>query len=353
MFKKTSTKPNRFYQKKSFRLYLASFFIICAFRISLPYIAKYKINHELRDISPTINGHIQDVDLGIVAGGFDLNEIEFKIKKTDVSFMKIRSIHTDLSWRRLLHGSIELKSIIKGMDFTYSNDLAAAIKVRKQATKKEIPSYLHVARVDIEDSVLRLSGYPSLTLKNGTLITGISGRITNLLPRKEVSESFFEAHGLVLESGKLKMNGHMNFLKSSPTWSAEGEIKNFNLTEMNQFLYKKIPITFTKGWLDLYSELKTENSQIKGYIKPFIKDLDVIRSNEKFKSAKHWFLEIVTAFANLSLESHQVAATKIPFTYNSSGLHVQTSEAVANLIKHGFIREENQGADHKIQAEEE
>lgn len=112
----------------------------------------------------------------------------------------------------------------------------------------------------------------------------------------------------------------------------DGEMRGFDLTTGNHFLKSKVPLTFTKGKLDLYAEAQSTNGTIEGYIKPFLKNIDVVKTKEDFKGPKNWFYEIVTAVGKLGLrasdtksdKSHYMGRSGIPFSSREGIIRIST-----------------------------
>lgn len=124
------------------------------------------------------------------------------------------------------------------------------------------------------------------------------------------------------------------------------------LPEANIFLKKKLPLTFTKGHLDVFVEARSQNGKVDGYVKLFLKDLDVIRTKENFKGPKHWAIEVITAISNIILKNPEknFVATKIPFQFESK-FKIDTEEALHRAIQHGYEERLKPGIENKYDLE--
>ncbi len=78
-----------------------------------------------------------------------------------------------------------------------------------------------------------------------------------------------------------------------------------------------------------------------------MEDLDIIRTDENFKGAKHWLIEVAGAIGNWVLEAKRdrTIATKVPFSYDGKKFAVDQSKAISNVIEHGFDQELSPGVD--------
>jgi hypothetical protein len=87
--------------------------------------------------------------------------------------------------------------------------------------------------------------------------------------------------------------------------------------------------------------------EIRGYIKPFVKGLDVVRTKEKFLGPKHWIIEMVTALGNIVMKSDETMATRVPFIFDET-FKPESGEAISAAFDHGFRQELNRGIENSI-----
>lgn len=352
-----SARKIPFYRRKKILVPLIFFSVLIALRIIAPTAIKVGLNNYLdsEDFSPSLRAHVGDVDLALLRGVYTLEDIsaDIKTKNKHKQFLQLKSATARLAWRDLFKGELVTDIGVDGMDFTYAEELLPALKqhmakmneVKKDEEKD--PSALRVARFDLKNSVIRTDLFPDLTKEQGVVMTELEARATNLTPTKDLPRTPFSMQGLLLKSGKVKTEGEADLTGEKPMWTVDSEIKNFDLTSLNRFLKQKVPLTFTTGKLDLYAEAKSEDGPVVGYIKPFIKNLDVIKTNENFKGPKHWLIEIISALGNVVMKADETMATKVPFTFDQT-LKPDTDKTIAKAIEHGFFQEQNRGIENSI-----
>lgn len=340
-----------FYRKKKFIIPVSLILFLTLLRIIAPPVILKTLNTKLENFSPTLTAHVDELDLKILRGGIELEGITADLKKGQKNFLKVDSVYGFVDLKQLIKGNIVAKADIDTADFTYSEDLMKAIKVHKEDKKDEEktpPPDIRVARVDIKDSLVRLETNPKLTKENGVLINDIDARLTNLIPSKDLPETMFSIQAKILKSGAMKVNGEALTSAKPAKWDMDYELLHFNLPELNSYLKDKVPLTFTKGKLDLYVEAKSEEGKVSGYIKPFVKELDVIKSKEDMKNPKHWFFEVVTALGNTTLSSDKETASRVPFEYDGK-MKAEKGKALTQAFTHGFIEEIPKGIENSIQ----
>lgn len=342
----------KFYRKKKIWIPLVVILFLTVLRIIAPPVILKRINAELKDASPTLTGHVADLDLKLIFGGAELEGITASMKGSGKEFLKVESVNASLSLSELLKGNIEANAVINKADLTYSAGLMAAIKKHVASQPKEdkpLPD-IRISRVDLKNSVVRLEPYPSLTKGAGVVMSDIDARATNLIPGEKLDTTLFSMQGKLLKSGDVKVNGAARIEEKPLAWSIDSEILNFDLTTLNQFLREKVPLTFTRGQLDFFAEAKSESGKVSGYLKPFVENLDVIKGEEDFKSTRHWIFEIISALGNIVMQEEEVAATRVPFVYKDK-LQAETGESIGNAFEHSFIQEISRGIENTIELE--
>ena len=339
-----------FYKRKKFFIPLSILVFLLALRVVMPTAIRLGLNSYLKDFSPSLSAHVGDVDLAILRGVYTLEDITAEIKKKDKQFVYIKSATARLAWRDLFQGDLVTDIGIDGMDFTYTDGLMPAIQEHQAQTKdkdEDKPSPVRLARFDLKNSLIRTDQFPDLTKEQGVVMTNLEARATNLTPTDALPLTPFSMQGLLLKSGRIKTEGEANLTGDKPKWTLDSEMKEFDLTSLNRFLKQKVPLTFTKGKIDLYAEAKSEGGPITGYIKPFVKNLDVIKSKEDFKGSKHWLAEIITALGNVVMKSDETVATRLPFTFDKA-FKTDKDQTIAKAVEHGFFKELDRGIENSI-----
>lgn len=348
----------KWYKKKKIMIPLGIFVFLLAVRAVMVPIAHKELNKFLADFSPTLYFHMDDLDVHIIRGAYSFDGITGKVKGQKNDFLKIEKVDVSIAWREIFKGKVVTDIEVTAPDFSYTKELKDAIagspKKKEQAdSAKEKLFPVTVESVDVRQGVVTLDDYPSLEENKKFQVSNIEGRLTNLTADKKFPLSFFNLKGTVLGNSVVKATGHLNTLAKPMEWDVDSELQGFDMTAANQFLKRKVPLTFTKGKLDLYAEAESTNGKIEGYVKPFLKNIDVMKAKEDFKGPKHWFIEVVTAVGNLIFRAADTksVATKIPFSMDKSGFHVDSGEALSKAIEHGFQQQLSPGIEDKYELE--
>ncbi len=314
---------------------------LLALRIILVQIAFTQINKYLARFSPTYAFHIDDLNVSLIRGTYRFEKIEGTLKKNGRRFADIAEVNVAIAWREIIRGRILTDIKVREMNFKYLHELTDVAQKKDKDDARDAKNILFPVRVqslDLIDSSLTLEEYPGLEEGKRLSATGIEGEVTNLIGTEKYPLTDYNLNANLLGSSRLHATGQLNLEKIPKEWVFHGQIEKFKLVEANSFLKRNVPLTFTKGTLDIYAEAISKNGNMDGYLKPFFRDIDVVSSKEHFPSIKRTFVEYITALANLILRtSHtKTVATRIPFSDHAGKFEIGKDEAIEKVLENGF-----------------
>lgn len=326
--------------------------VLIGIRIILPSFVLKKTNQFLADFSPEYLVHIEDLKLHILRGAYSFHHITGTLKDDKKKFLEIDSVDVSLAWRELFKGELVSDIETAGLKFLVIKDIKKLKPPEKddrdKAKNKLFP--LRIARFDLRDSSLTFEGIESLDNKTHFTISDINGRISNLNPENKETTSFFNLTAKIVDpDATFKAAGSVDFNAKPIQWDLDAEVRNFRLKLMNPYFKKHLPLSFTSGTLDLYSEVQSKDGPVIGYVKPFARELDVVANKENFKSAKHFGFEIISALGNLIFREKKTksVATKVDFTFDKK-LNFNMKKTLSKAIEHGFEQQLSPGIEDKL-----
>lgn len=325
--------------------------LLIGIRVILPSVIEKYANNYLGTFSPIVSGHIDDIDLSIIRGAYRVEGVTVKLKRMDQTLLTVASTEVSLAWRELFKGKI--LADIETNEAKVFVSKAAIDELKKFPKKeakdaKEMAVPLEIERFDLKNSMVTMLDFEGFKKGEKLKLEEIHSRITNLTPKENFPFLFFNLTAKVQGHAPVKVAGKLN-LKAKPIeWDMDGTMESFELPMANQFLKKKVPLTFVHGSADVFAEAKSENGVIDGYIKPFLNELNVIKTDEDFKGTKHWAIEVITAISNILLKNTEEnsMATRIPFRFGK-GVKVDTGEALEKALQHGYESELRPGLENK------
>ena len=318
--------------------------LICV-RLVLPGIILKKLNNYLATFSPVYSLHIGDLNLSFLTMSYEFENADAFYKKDGHNFFKVESLQVSIAWRELLRARILTDVRVSGGNFTLSKALIEGSKTPEAKPKEKANEAagklfpVRIALVEIHSSAFDFADFVSQAPATRWRVSEIEAKILNLNPTPHEPLTFFTAQGTLLDSAKFKVAGKAKRLEKPLAWKLDTEIHDFNLVNANPMLMHELPFTFREGKLDVYSELRSQNGLLEGYVKPFLKNVSVLPANDKYKNLRHFAYEVIGALANVILRKSddKSVATRIAFHREPDGhLKVDTGQAISKVIQHGF-----------------
>jgi hypothetical protein len=314
-------------------------------------------NKFLASFSDTYTGHIEDFDISIFRGAYQLEGVSLKLKKNPTEeFAYVRLVDISIAWRELFVGRLNTDIAVNEAKLVVTNRLLDAFSAKpkeakqdgNKAAKKLFP--VRVGRIDVKNSTFEFAELLSLPEAQRWRMTKLEGRISNITASESNPISLISARGALFDSSLVKVVAQLNLMRKPVAWDVDAELKDFNLPNANGWLKRKLPLSFTSGKLNLYSEIRSEDNTIEGYVKPFVHKADVVANSEVFAGLKHFAIEVSAATANLILRTSRdkVLATKVLFSYGKDGFKLNSSKAISEAFKNGFSDKIPEGLDNEI-----
>jgi hypothetical protein len=265
-------------------------------------------------------------------------------------------VRVRLSFRELLHLRILTNVRVDDGTFVLTKPLfhskdepeAKPKETTKRTTDALFP--IRIAVIEVHHSSFDFADFVQNDPHTRWRVSDIEGKVFNFNPLPENPYTSFEAKGNLLDQAPFTVVGKAKRLEKPLPWKLDLQMKGFELTAANPVLLADLPFTFTSGKLDLYSEVKSENGLMSGYVKPFLINVHVLSRKEKFKNAKHFFYEIIGAFANFMLKNDETktTATKIAFHEEDGHFKIDAGDALKTAIKNGYTKPLTPGTDDTV-----
>jgi len=235
-------------------------------------------------------GHIEDINLSIYRGAYIINDIY--LNKTDIvtkkqtDFFKAKNIDLSVEWSSIFHGSIVDELEFDSPVLIFMKDKVELSDVKKDTTdfRNLLNDFmpLKVNRFEVFDGDLRYIDNTSkpkvdVSLKQTHILALNLSNVTN--DKIELS-STVTANASAYE-GTLTFDMKLNALNVHPTFDLNAELKNTNLVLLNDFLKAYGNFDVHRSSFALYTEIAAEDGKFKGYVKPIVKDLKVVGSEDR------------------------------------------------------------------------
>ena len=334
--------------------------LLVAGRLAMPHAIKHLVNKKLQQL-PDYGGQIGDVDVHLYRGAYSLHKVNILKKTNQVSipFVSAERVDFSIDWHdlrnRALVGEVEL-------DRAQLNFVKAETKEKDQT--KIDKSWVSVVqdlfpfkinRFEIRDSAVHyvdLGRKPQVDIAVTNLhivcrnITN-SRNLTNELPTP------FEVSGTSIGGGKLRVNGAANPFTESPRFDVDAAMEGVDLTALNEFLRAYAGVDVKSGTMDFYTEMAAADGKFKGYVKPLVKDLDIMDLTDNVKNPAKLFWEglvagVMKIFKN---QPKDRVAARVPIEGEIKNPKASIVETLASVLQNAFIKALSPNIEEKINLE--
>ncbi|MBC7370396.1 MAG: DUF748 domain-containing protein [Bdellovibrionaceae bacterium] len=340
------------------KILLGLLLFLIVIRIFIPYGVKRGLNYYLANKIESYEGHIADLDLSLWRGAYQIEGLRLWKKGSNQNdpLIAVREIDLSLAWRALFKGEIlgDLRVTQLNLQFTDSKSEekkqnGTDEKGWNEVIQKLIPISIESAKcmecqvhfvnrdfkapIDVVADQLELSAF----------------NMRNVDSKNEILPSTFRLTGRFQGDSNFRFAGKFNALADPMAFNIDADMKDFTLEKLNPFLLVYGPFTFAKGKLSIYAETATKDGKIKGYVKPFLDNVKMVKNEEKFISFKHGTYEFVLGAANLLFRSSEKdVATKVEFEGPIKSPDINIWGAVKTAFKNGFGQPLDKGVEHSI-----
>lgn len=358
IYSKKIKMKKTFKMKKKYKILIGVLVLLIVIRIILPYVVLHYANRSLATMDGYY-GHIDDIDLSIYRGAYSINYIYLNkldsTSKIQTAFFKSPNIDLSVEWGALLHGSLVGELVFNSPELIFTKDKADLSDVKKDTSDfgKLLDDFmpLKVNRFEVHDGTLHYTDSTS------TPKVDVSLKQTHVLALNlsSVTEDEVELPSTVTAEaaayeGTLTFNMKLNALADEATFDLNAEIKNTNLVLLNDFFKAYGNFDVHRGNFGLYTEMAAKDGKFKGYVKPIIKDLDVVGPedrNDKFFN-KVWEQIVGAAGVILKNPKKDQIATKVAMEGSFENPKSNVVDAIWEVLRNAFIQALLPSVDNQI-----
>jgi len=344
--------------KKKYKILIGIVAFLIVIRLILPYVVLHYANKTLANMRGYF-GHIEDIDISIYRGAYTINDIYLNkvdtLTKKQTDFFKAKNIDLSVEWGAIFDGSIVGELEFDSPVLIFTKDKVELGDVNKDTTdfRKLLKDFmpLKVNRFEVFNGDLRYADNTSkprvdVALKQ-THILALN--LSNATDVKIALPSTVTANASVYD-GTLTFDMKLNALNEHPTFDLNADLKNANLVLLNDFLKAYGNFDVHKGTFGLYAEMAARDGKFKGYVKPFIKDLDVVGLQDKGDPFFNKVYEQIVGAAGVLFKNQKKdqVATKVDIEGDFKNPKINTLDAVFEVLRNAFIQALIPSIDHEI-----
>lgn len=346
------------FRNKKFRIFIIVIGVLILVRLVLPYILLHYANKSLATM-PDYYGHIEDIDLSIYRGAYQINDMFLnkldEKSKRQTEFFKTQNIELSVEWKPLFKGSVVGQLMFDSPTLIFTKNKTELDDVQKDTNdfRKLLKDFmpLKVNKFEIRNGSIHYID-PNSAPKLDIFLTDTYALAQNLTNADEAANKLpatVNARANVY-TGTMVLNMKLNPLAAEPAFDLNAEIKNSNLVLLNDFFKVYGHFDVNKGNFGLYTEFAAGDGKFKGYVKPIIKDLDVLGPEDRKDAFFQKVWEALAGGVSKVLENPKKdqVATKVAIEGSFENPRTRTIDAVFELLRNAFIRALVPSVDNQI-----
>ena len=327
--------------------------VLVAVSIALPYLVRNYLNDKLADMGD-YRGQVTDVDLALWRGAYRINGLQIvKVAgKVPVPFVKAPLIDLAVSWHSLWydHGVVaRVRFINPEVNFVDGGaDQQASQTGKGTDWRAQLGKLLPITldEVRIEDGKVAFHNFSSKPPVNitATSVNASFYNLTNVEDVKGKRDARFDGKALLQGQAPLEASATFDPLSDFENFEFRFRAKDLQLKHMNDFASAYGKFDFKAGTGDVVIEARAENGQLRGYIKPLLRDVEVfdwqqdVENKDKNIFRSIWEAVVGASETVLKNQNKNQFATRVELSGSVHQQDISAFSAFLQILRNGFIQ---------------
>lgn len=348
-------------KKKKIRILLASvIMLLIILRLLLPYIVLKYVNKKLSTLEEYY-GHVNDIDIALIRGAYVIKEIEMvklgneQGQKDTIPFFRSPAIDLSVQWKSIFKGALVGEIYVEDpiLNFVKGKHKGEDVKADTADFTRIIKELMPLTINHFEFSggqihyIDQFSNPKVDVFLTDLFISAVN--LSNVNDSNKVLPAHAEAKANVYE-GTFALKVDFDALQKNPTFDMSAEIRNVNLVLLNDFMKAYGNFDLKKGSFGIYTEFAGKEGEFGGYVKPIIKDLDIVQWNKKEGNLGQilWETLIGSSAEVLQNQDKDQLASKIQIKGNFDDPAINLWRAISFVLRNAFVRALRPSIDNTI-----
>lgn len=347
-------------KKRRWIIWLSIISVLVIFRLILPYIVLRYVNNKLSNLEEYY-GHVEDIDIHLYRGAYEIKDIHIVKKVGDkkptdtIPFFKSPSVDLSIEWSSLFKGAIvgEIGVEKPVLNFVKEKHKGEDVRADTADFRQLIDDLMPVTinRFDIHQGEIHyhdLEAKPKLDIAMKNLNVTATN-LSNATDSKELLPATLKATGEAYQ-GVFSLNVKFDGMNQTPTFDLNTELKGLNLVLLNDMLREYGNFDVKKGTFSMYAEFAAKEGKFGGYVKPLLKDLDVVQWTKEEGDFGQilWETVVGSAAEILQNQKKEQLATKVPINGTFDKAIANKWQAISYILRNAFLQALQPAIDHSI-----
>jgi len=330
---------------------------LIAVRVALPAVIARVVNQKLDQLDG-YSGHLADIDLSLWRGAYQIEglRIEKTNGKVPVPFVSVDVIDLSVEWKALLQGSIVAEIDLYSPKLNFVNSKSPEKSQSKvdeswtETVRGIVP--FEINRVTIHDGQVHYRDLESKP-RVDVFVKQLEATALNLTNSEDLGGTLYatiDASAVAMGSGKVKFGGRIDPYAEHPTFDVKFSLDGLKLKQVNEFLQAYANVDAEKGTFSMDAEFSASKGKFRGYAKPFVKDLQVLRWEDEKEGffGKLWEGAVEVVSEILTNQPREQIATRIPFSGSFDKPETNIWSTIAGVLQNAFLQSLRRGLEGSV-----
>lgn len=330
------------------------FLVLVAVRVALPFVICRAINSRLAEVEG-YRGEIRDVDLQLFRGAYRIDHIDIRtlVDGREEPFFSAETVDFSIAWKDLFDGRLVSDIFVDAPRMIVTRTATPADPSEEGRRWQDVIEDIfpiEITHFEISRGTFRFVDDTSaprvdVTLSDLHILT--TGLRNTPTPDSNPFPAVLSAQANTLGGGRLELFVQADPLAAQPRFQLKLDLKEVDLTALNDFLEAYANVDVSAGTFQLYLEVNAADGAFDGYLKPFADHVEFENLSDKSKGPLRRFWEAIVSGVTSIVENEerQQIGTRIPFSGEFGSTEVGIWPTIANLVRHGFGRALFEGLD--------
>lgn len=326
--------------------------LLLVLHLALPYLVLNYLNDKMADMGD-YRGQVEDVDIAWWRGAYRVEGllIEKKDKRVAAPLLSAPGIDIAVSWGALLREREVVGELVfeePKLNFVDGGDKGESqtgegVDWREQL-EAMIPITLHQVRiVDGQIAFRNFTTDPPVNVYASDVDASVQNLTTTPPQGSDGRVARLDGTAKLFNQAPLEARATFDPLSDWENFKLELRVTNVQLTKLNDFSQAYAKFDFKEGTGDLVLEAEATDSQLSGYIKPLLRDVQVfdyeqdIANKEKGLLRGIWEAVVGTTEDLLKNKEENQFATRVELSGSIKDADVSPFQAFIAVLRNGFI----------------
>jgi hypothetical protein len=339
--------------------------ILLIIHLALPIWVRDYLNDKLADMGD-YRGQITDVDLAWWRGAYRINGLQ--VVKVDgevpVPFVDAPLIDLAVSWHSLWHDRAVVARVLFQAPEVNFVDGEGSQKQTGEGTdwREQLEKLLPITldEIRVRDGTVRFRNFNSEPPVNisAKQVNASLYNLTNVKDERGTRVARFEGKAMLLDHAPMEATALFDPFKEFNDFEVRLRATDIDLPQLNDLAAAYGKFDFKAGHGDLVIEAVAENSQVNGYIKPLLRDVDIfdwrqdVENEDKGFFRSIWEAVVGGAQTVLKNQRKNQFATRVELSGSLKQQNISPFQAFIAILRNGFIQAFNSRFEREAPSED-